>query len=263
MSTVFKWKNRYVRGERLFWGYVYIEGHGILNSFQGIIEKKALQEFRYQVRIREESQCYNVVTQKMTRLHKNQRLTVRYPLFDGWQDTFLVCENGSCINPRIHAMEKMKCTKPLMVQIIDTSGAVVRETVEDNSRPWGIARFGAILLIETVELCMHSPWRNHLRLKLYHQPGYIYKSAVRLLGHADGATARYYNGGDIEIIGSAITTPRNCIICQDKCTDATFVHGDLGHTVCCFACALQAFEKDRRCPICRVDTERVILNIAG
>lgn len=263
MSTIFRWKNRYVRGERLFWGYVHIEGYGILNSFEGIIEKKALQEFRYRIKIKEETECFNLITQKMVRLHKNQKLNVKYPLFDGWQETFLVCDNGACVNPRIHAIEKLEFSKPLMVQVIDTSGTVARETVDDRSRPWGIAKYGSILLIETIELCMDSQWKNHLRLKLYHQPGYIFKTAVRLLGHADVATTRYYNGGDMEIISSFISTPRNCIICQDKSMDATFVHGEIGHSVCCFSCALQAFEKDRRCPICRIETEKVILNICS
>lgn len=261
MSTVFKWKRKYVKGERLFWGYVYIKGHGIINSFDGIIEKKAIKEFRYRIRVKQTEHCFNMKTCKFGKIHKNQILIVNYTITDTYQQTFLISENGFCINPKIHDIEPISLSKPIMVQIIESSGAIVRETINDTSRAWGVIKYGTIVLIEDINLTLNSSSFNHVRLKLYHQPGYIHQYSVRLLGYADNATIQYYAGGEIETFIQSMITPRNCIICQEKSSNSTFVHGENGHSVCCLECGIKVLEKDARCPICRMYIEKIILNI--
>ena len=47
-----------------------------------------------------------------------------------------------------------------------------------------------------------------------------------------------------------------CVICMDNPNNATFVHGDSGHTICCMDCAKNL----EKCPLCRKPIEKVIKN---
>ncbi len=47
-----------------------------------------------------------------------------------------------------------------------------------------------------------------------------------------------------------------CVICMDNPKNATLIHGDCGHTVCCMDCAKTL----EICPICRRKIDNVIRN---
>ncbi len=47
-----------------------------------------------------------------------------------------------------------------------------------------------------------------------------------------------------------------CIICMDNPKNATLVHGDCGHTICCMDCARTL----KKCPVCRKTIEKVLRN---
>lgn len=51
-----------------------------------------------------------------------------------------------------------------------------------------------------------------------------------------------------------------CAICFENIKNATFVHGNSGHTCCCYDCAIKVEQSDRLCPICRVPISMVIRN---
>jgi len=53
---------------------------------------------------------------------------------------------------------------------------------------------------------------------------------------------------------------KKCIICMDADVDATFIHGQTGHTVCCFDCAKETEKRDGKCPVCREPVRAVIRN---
>lgn len=51
-----------------------------------------------------------------------------------------------------------------------------------------------------------------------------------------------------------------CVICMDKPKNATLIHGDCGHTVCCLECAKSLYANRGSCPMCRRPIEKVIQN---
>ena len=51
-----------------------------------------------------------------------------------------------------------------------------------------------------------------------------------------------------------------CVICVSKPRNASIIHGQTGHQVCCFDCASKLREKKKRCPICRSKIQMVIKN---
>jgi len=51
-----------------------------------------------------------------------------------------------------------------------------------------------------------------------------------------------------------------CVICLMEPVNATFVHGNSGHTCCCYNCATTLGRRRPTCPICRAPIERVIYN---
>lgn len=51
-----------------------------------------------------------------------------------------------------------------------------------------------------------------------------------------------------------------CMICLERVVNATFVHGNTGHTCCCYTCASTLGRRRPTCPICRAPIERVIYN---
>lgn len=49
-----------------------------------------------------------------------------------------------------------------------------------------------------------------------------------------------------------------CVVCMEASADATFVHGDSGHQVCCHTCASSIKSSTGKCPICNQMIEAVI-----
>jgi len=52
----------------------------------------------------------------------------------------------------------------------------------------------------------------------------------------------------------------SCIVCMDRSANATFIHGQTGHTACCLACALELQRRGETCPVCRLEFTAVIRN---
>ena len=49
-----------------------------------------------------------------------------------------------------------------------------------------------------------------------------------------------------------------CVICFERPTDATFVHGSTAHVCCCLSCAQSLFQQMQFCPMCRKPIESVL-----
>ena len=49
-----------------------------------------------------------------------------------------------------------------------------------------------------------------------------------------------------------------CLFCCERPRDASFVHGRIGHQVCCYRCAKKTWIKGYRCPVCKRTTEKII-----
>ncbi|XP_040564096.1 E3 ubiquitin-protein ligase Mdm2 isoform X2 [Lepeophtheirus salmonis] len=52
-----------------------------------------------------------------------------------------------------------------------------------------------------------------------------------------------------------------CTFCFRRPKNATLIHGNIGHTVCCYPCAKKLWKNQRPCPICRRKIEKFVLNI--
>ena len=52
-----------------------------------------------------------------------------------------------------------------------------------------------------------------------------------------------------------------CTMCCLRPKDATFVHGNISHQVCCYVCAKMIFKSRGTCPVCRRKIEKITKNI--
>jgi len=53
-------------------------------------------------------------------------------------------------------------------------------------------------------------------------------------------------------------TSQLCTLCCQRPKDASFIHGRLGHQVCCYPCAKKLWKKQATCPVCRRKVDRII-----
>eukprot|EP00929_Paragymnodinium_shiwhaense_P087591 TRINITY_DN47728_c0_g1_i1.p1 TRINITY_DN47728_c0_g1~~TRINITY_DN47728_c0_g1_i1.p1 ORF type:complete len:454 (-),score=76.42 TRINITY_DN47728_c0_g1_i1:368-1729(-) len=54
-----------------------------------------------------------------------------------------------------------------------------------------------------------------------------------------------------------------CIVCASRRANATFVHGNTGHTTCCMRCAREIQRRGNACPVCRAPFTMIIHNFSG
>ena len=52
--------------------------------------------------------------------------------------------------------------------------------------------------------------------------------------------------------------PQLCVVCLTSERNATIVHGETGHVVCCLVCARILKARGDRCPVCRLNIDVVI-----
>jgi len=55
-----------------------------------------------------------------------------------------------------------------------------------------------------------------------------------------------------------VTDELTCVVCMDRPTDATLVHGNSAHVCCCLVCANNLKSLDKSCPMCRKPIETVL-----
>ena len=58
--------------------------------------------------------------------------------------------------------------------------------------------------------------------------------------------------------GSKANDTLKCVVCLTSERNATIVHGETGHVVCCLVCARILKARGDKCPVCRNDIEKVI-----
>ena len=51
-----------------------------------------------------------------------------------------------------------------------------------------------------------------------------------------------------------------CTVCFENPKDASIIHGNTGHQVCCYRCAKKLRRKGKTCPVCRRKIQKVIRN---
>jgi E3 ubiquitin-protein ligase Mdm2 len=49
-----------------------------------------------------------------------------------------------------------------------------------------------------------------------------------------------------------------CIFCYTNPRNATLIHGQLGHQLCCYPCAKKLWKEHVRCPVCRRKIEKIV-----
>ena len=63
-----------------------------------------------------------------------------------------------------------------------------------------------------------------------------------------------------ENMGGASVATDLCVVCLARPRNASLVHGDTGHQVCCLECASRLKLEKKRCPVCRKKIKLVIKN---
>ena len=54
------------------------------------------------------------------------------------------------------------------------------------------------------------------------------------------------------------TSPDLCTFCHRRSKNAIFIHGNLGHQVCCYPCAKKCWKQKATCPICMRKVEKIV-----
>ena len=52
-----------------------------------------------------------------------------------------------------------------------------------------------------------------------------------------------------------------CVVCLTRPRNASLIHGDTGHQVCCIECATRLKLEKKRCPVCRQKIKLVVKKI--
>ena len=60
--------------------------------------------------------------------------------------------------------------------------------------------------------------------------------------------------------GGASVPSELCVVCVTRPRNASIIHGDTGHQVCCFECASRLKTEKKRCPVCRLKIKLVVKN---
>ena len=113
--------------------------------------------------------------------------------------------------------------------------------------------------------------RSHLRLRLG-SAGDALAAHCKTVQDADRVVERhlyYREAGSRRRSGwaswlwprsPAIKADGCCVVCLCAPSDTILSHGDSGHRVCCWDCALQLVCRDMACPVCRAPVDGVVLS---
>ena len=55
-----------------------------------------------------------------------------------------------------------------------------------------------------------------------------------------------------------IITASLCMFCCTNPRNASLIHGQIGHQLCCYPCAKKLWKEQARCPICRRKVEKIV-----
>jgi E3 ubiquitin-protein ligase Mdm2 len=81
---------------------------------------------------------------------------------------------------------------------------------------------------------------------------------------SSSSVANTIDVSDLSELGSAsdlrarTADPDLCMFCDIRPKNATFIHGRLGHQVCCYPCAKKCWKKQPTCPVCKRTVERIV-----
>jgi len=53
-----------------------------------------------------------------------------------------------------------------------------------------------------------------------------------------------------------------CNTCCRRAKNASFIHGQISHQVCCYPCAKRIFKERGKCPVCRRRIEKITRHIS-
>jgi E3 ubiquitin-protein ligase Mdm2 len=64
--------------------------------------------------------------------------------------------------------------------------------------------------------------------------------------------------GSIPDLKQVTKVQEMCMFCEMRPRNAIFIHGKLGHQVCCYPCAKKNWKTSPNCPICKRRVEKII-----
>ncbi len=59
-------------------------------------------------------------------------------------------------------------------------------------------------------------------------------------------------------ISAPIITASLCMFCCTNPRNASLIHGQIGHQLCCYPCAKKLWKEQARCPVCRRKVEKIV-----
>jgi len=150
-------------------------------------------------------------------------------------------------------------SRPLLLKVVHTDGVIVRRTRECASEVLGYLPYDTFFIVDKKDFCtLYPSWHAH-RLCLHGDRGWITNTGVELVGFLTKQVFKKHKEPPLlRFVRSDEHT--RCCICQEKEIDATFVHGNHGHSVACMACAKKCTSDQKKCPICRDPVEKIIYN---
>ena len=156
--------------------------------------------------------------------------------------------------------------KVIYGKIKNLDGLIVRKEKEIYSSIVGILNYNATVYISKKDFTDIPSHQNIHRLQLANNQGWInafdnnMNSTIEFIRYSHGNEKDYLmNIIDLNVNNPFITTKsQKCIICLHNDINSVFIHDSTGHSICCLTCANHIFEKNKKCPICRSDIEKII-----
>jgi len=83
-------------------------------------------------------------------------------------------------------------------------------------------------------------------------------SSISSAGSSTMDTSELSELGSIPDLKQVAKVQEMCMFCEMRPRNAIFIHGKLGHQVCCYPCAKKNWKTSPNCPICKRRVEKII-----
>jgi len=142
---------------------------------------------------------------------------------------------------------------------MDGSSLVVRERSDTMDSGVGSQEFSSM---ELEEKNSESSITNQFSSSVSLSPAYTSFSSSA--SSSSGVSSMAMDVADLKSLNpfSFKASSELCGFCESKPKNAIFIHGNLGHQVCCYSCAKKAWKQDPHCPVCKRKVEKIIKNIS-
>lgn len=244
--------------EDLFWQIIVLSDKGV-----HVYKDKELNEYTYSY-------------------PKNSKIKIKNRMIVNGMNVFQTYDNNyighDCFSYLFHSTFDIKTNNPsplhmyllpiryiLFGKVVNKDGLLVRKTKDIFSTVIGILNINATIYLKNKDFSSVPLQNNIHRFELINNKGWINLYSINDIPNFEiyGYVPTNEDISQLEI--SIIDLDQNsifqkkenlCITCMNREPNSVFIHGNSGHSVCCFSCSKKL--RNNKCPICKQDIEKTI-----